>query len=63
MTVGQIILRREKLRGLFNRLSDVQDAAEENEAAQITLTVEDLSECMQCVTDTIRFINNTVVNL
>lgn len=63
MTVGQIIRRQEKLTELYDRLSDVQDAAEENEAAQITLTVEDLSECMQCVTDTIRFIDNTVVNL
>lgn len=61
MTIGEVIRRQKELRGLYDRLKEEEEKIPDG--GTMTISKDDLVDCIQCVSDCIRFINKTHVNI
>lgn len=61
MTISEVTRRLRELRDLRERLDKEEEKIPDG--GTMTITKDDLLDCIQCVDDCIRFINKTSVDL
>lgn len=61
MTIGEVIRKQKELYSLYDRLQ--MEQAKIPDGGTMTISENDLIDCIQCVSDCIRFINKTNVRI
>lgn len=61
MTIGEVTRKVRELLELHERLSKEEEKIPDG--GTMTITKDDLLDCIQCINDCIRFINKTKVDL